>query len=73
MNDTNALETLSQFHSQLPTAWQTHWPALMMGAAAVTHFAHLAWPKIQEAWPYIASHGGIKGIIHVFFNGEPKP
>ena len=70
--NTNTLETLNQFQSQLPTAWQTHWPALVMAAAALTHFSHLAWPKIQAAWPYIASHGGIKGIVRVFFDGETK-
>jgi hypothetical protein len=28
------------------------------------------WPSIKTAWPYIASHGGIKGICLTLCRGE---
>ena len=65
MNDTNALETLSQFHAQLPTAWQTHWPAIALGAAWLVREAHI-W------WPFLINNGGIAGVIQILIHGKPS-
>jgi hypothetical protein len=71
--DTNTVQDLNPIVNSLPTTWQTHWPALMFASAALTHFAHMAWPSIKTAWPYIASHGGVRGIIKTFLYGDSIP
>ena len=69
--DTNTV-ILNPLVNSLPTTWQTHWPALMFAAAALTDFAHMAWPNIKAAWPYIASHGGLRGIVKTLIFGDTQ-
>lgn len=48
--------------------------------AAITHFAHMAWPNIKasaaalaRAYPYCRDNGGVKGIIGNFIVGKTQP
>ena len=75
MLDTNSIAATTQQAIQMApvlTKWQAHWPAVMGAGMAAVHFAHLAWPKILAAWPYLEANGGIKGIWKTLWNGKPK-
>ena len=69
---TNDLPTLAPMVTELPSVFQRHWPFFMAATAALVHTAHMIWPGIKAAYPWLKSEGGIKSVWGNIWRGAAK-